>query len=58
MLVMKAYFVIGRWMVNPKATKIELDAVRADIQHYVQSSHSDVISIFMRLLVFLSQVDA
>lgn len=34
-LLMKVYFVIGRWIMQPKATKIELDKMRLDINNYV-----------------------
>ena len=34
-LLMKAYFVIGRWIMQPKATKMDLDKMRLDINSYV-----------------------
>ena len=51
-LLMKAYFVIGKWIMQPKATKMELDKMRFDIISYVAQPKfgAEVVKTFMTLL--------
>jgi len=48
-LIMKAHLMIGRWMINPKMTLVELTAARQDIANYVTYT-KEVLKTFMALL--------
>ena len=48
-LLMKAHFLIGKWMVNPKMGKVEADAWKLDLSHYVANT-PEALKTFISLL--------
>ena len=49
-LIMKAYFVLGRWALHPKMSKTEYEAFRQELSNYVTYT-PEVVKTFMSLLV-------